>query len=131
MFYNKAWIKQTQICPDFHTYIERIDNHLNYIHQLRKGTAEIKKKIKNAKKFTRQSEISFFNIDEDLEEDQSPEEESDKMKMRKKETIQTTEKKNTKNTNKLVSISQKWNEQYYHQNQHPKKCLEVQLKEFA
>ena len=48
--------------------------------------------------------------------------------MRKKETIQTTEKKNT---NKLVSISQKWNEQYYDQNQHPKKCLEVQLKEFA
>ena len=64
---------------------------MNHVHQLRKGTTEIKNKIKNAKKFTRQFEINFLNIDEDLEEDKSQEEESD-------ENENEEERNNTKQT---------------------------------
>ena len=88
--------------------IERIDNHLSHLHQVRKGTAKIRKKIKNAEKFTRQYEINFLNIDEDLEEDKSNEKNLMKMKMRKKQTIQNTQKKQkpVKKDKKHKQISQ-------------------------
>ena len=93
----KHGLHKPTICPDCNIYIERIDNHLSHLHQVRKGTAEIRKKIKNAKKFTRQYEINFLNIDEDLEEDKSDEEESD-------ENENEEERNNTKHTKKQKPV---------------------------
>ena len=105
----KHGLHKPTICPDCNTYIERIDNHLNHVHQLRKGTTEIKNKIKNAKKFTRQFEINFLNIDEDLEEDKSQEEESDEN--------ENEEERNTKHTKKQkpVKKDKKYKEISQHQ----------------
>ena len=73
----KHGLHKPSICPDCNIFIERIDNHLSHVHQMRKGTAEIKKKIKNAKKFTRQYEINLSNIDEDLQKDEEEPDENE------------------------------------------------------
>ena len=73
----KHGLHKPSICPDCSIFIKRIDNHLSHVHQMRKGTAEIKKKIKNAKKFTRQYEINLSNIDEDLQEDEEEPDENE------------------------------------------------------
>ena len=105
----KHGLHKPTICPDCNTYIERIDNHLNHVHQLRKGTTEIKNEIKNAKKFTRQFEINFLNIDEDLEEDKSQEEESD-------ENENEEERNNTKHKQKQKPV--KKDKKYWQISQH-------------
>lgn len=104
----KHGLHKPTICPDCNTYIERIDNHLNHVHQLRKCTKEINKEIKNAKKFTRQFEINL-NTDEDLEEDKSQEEESDEN--------ENEEERNTKHTKKQkpVKKDKKYKEISQHQ----------------
>ena len=73
----KHGLHKPSICPDCNIFIKRIDNHFSHVHQVRKGTAEMTKKVKYAKKFTRQYEINLSNIDEDFDEDQSDEEQSD------------------------------------------------------
>ena len=73
----KHGLHKPSICPDCNIFIKRIDNHFSHVHQVRKGTPEMTKKVKYAKKFTRQYEINLSNIDADFDEDQSDEEESD------------------------------------------------------
>ena len=77
------------ICGNCNTCVERINQHLNHVHQIGRGTTKMQKikKKRNSKKFTRKFEINFSKIETQSEEELSQEEESDKNQSNKEETL--------------------------------------------
>ena len=81
------------ICAICRTCVDRIDQHLNHVHQIGRGTWEMRKKIKNSKSFTRKFEINFSKIDPQSEQEVNQEDESEENQSDKEEKVSKIEKK--------------------------------------
>ena len=75
------------ICGDSHTCVEKIDQHLDHVHQIGHGTMEMQKNNNNKESEIYQKVWNFSKIQTQFEEEVSQEEESDKNKSGKEEKL--------------------------------------------